>query len=64
MTNFKRWTPAAKECYLRGCRCSGCFYENYFSKDKCQMKYTVLELVRQLGAPTNEQRTLENIEGE
>ena len=56
MIRLKRWTPAAKECYLRDCRCSGCFYENYFSKDKCQMKYTVLELVRQLGAPNKDEQ--------
>lgn len=64
MTNFKRWTPAAIDCYLRGCKCKGCFYEDYFTKGKCQMKHTVLYLVTKLGAPTNEQRTLENIEGE
>lgn len=46
-----RWTPAAIECYSRGCRCKGCFYEDFFTKSKCQMKYTVLQLVRQLGAP-------------
>lgn len=46
-----KWTQTAIECYQRGCRCKGCFYENYFTKGKCQMKYTVLELVRQLGAP-------------
>jgi hypothetical protein len=46
-----KWTQTAIECYQRGCRCNGCFYENYFTKGKCQMKYTVLELVRQLGAP-------------
>ena len=56
MTSFKRWTPAAIDCYLRGCRCKGCFYENYFSKDKCQMKYTVLELVRQLGVPNKDEQ--------
>ena len=33
---LKRWTPAAKDCYLRGCRCKGCFYENYFSKDNAK----------------------------
>lgn len=56
MTNFKRWTPAAIDCYLRGCRCKGCFYEDYFTKSKCQMKYTVLDLVKKLGVPKeNEQ---------
>lgn len=63
MTNFKRWTPAAKECYFRGCRCLGCSVYNLIGK-QCRMKQTVLYLVTKLGAPTNEQRTLKNIEGE
>lgn len=57
MIRLKRWTPAAKECYLRGCKCKGCNYEHYFlSQQKCQMKYTVLELVRQLGAPQKDEQ--------
>lgn len=58
MTKYKRWSKSAIECYDRGCKCKGCNYEHYFlSQQKCQMKYTVLELVRELGAPTNEERT-------
>ena len=51
--NLKRWTPAAKQCYLRGCVCKGCFYDNFFtdSRDKCRMKSSVMELVRKFGAP-------------
>lgn len=56
MINFKRWTPAAKDCYYRGCICKGCFYENYFSKDKCHMKQTVIELVKKLGAPNKHEQ--------
>ena len=57
---IRRWTETAVECYKRGCNCRGCFYENFFSKpkygenepkQKCQMKATVLELVRTLGTP-------------
>ena len=52
-TTVRRWTQAAIECYQRGCRCSGCFYNDFFagSSQKCQMKYTVLELVRTIGRP-------------
>lgn len=57
MTSFKRWTPAAIDCYKRFCKCKGCFYEDYFTKSKCQMKYTVLELVKKLGVPEGEERT-------
>lgn len=48
---LKRWTPAAVQCYQRGCVCKGCFYEEFFTADKCRMKSSVMELVRQLGAP-------------
>ena len=49
--NLKRWTPAAVQCYQRGCVCKGCFYDEFFTADKCKMKSSVLELVRKLGAP-------------
>ena len=54
-TSSRRWTPTAIECYKRGCRCKGCFYKEFFTnKDqKCQMKATVLELVRVFGKPEN-----------
>ena len=44
----RRWTPTALECYKRGCNCEGCFYKDFFSgsSQKCQMKASVLELVR------------------
>lgn len=49
----RRWTATAKECYKRGCNCDGCFYTTFFkgSGQKCQMKASVLELVRVLGKP-------------
>ena len=49
----RRWTNTALECYKRGCVCEGCFYSDFFnnSKQKCQMKASVLELVRVLGKP-------------
>ena len=47
----RRWTPTALECYQRGCVCEGCFYKEFFSgsPNKCQMKASVLELVRVIG---------------
>lgn len=49
----RRWTNTALECYKRGCVCDGCFYTDFFngSSQKCQMKASVLELVRVLGKP-------------
>ena len=52
----RRWTPTALDCYKRGCNCEGCFYKDFFSgsSQKCQMKASVLELVRVLGTPNIE----------
>ena len=52
----RRWTPTALDCYKRGCNCEGCFYRDFFSgsSQKCQMKASVLELVRVLGTPNVE----------
>ncbi len=49
----RRWTTTALECYKRGCNCEGCFYRDFFSgsSQKCQMKASVLELVRVIGTP-------------
>lgn len=52
----RRWTTTAIDCYLRGCNCQDCFYTNFLrnSGQKCQMKASVLELVRVLGKPNVE----------
>ena len=53
-TLSKIWTPTAIDCYKLGCACSKCnLYAIYFkeSATKCKMKETVIELVRNLGAP-------------
>ena len=52
----RRWTATALDCYKRGCNCEGCFYKDFFSgsSQKCQMKASVLELVRVLGTPNVE----------
>ena len=53
-TLTKTWTPSAIDCYLLGCNCSSCYLNKLYFKNnssKCMMKYTVIELVRRLGAP-------------
>ena len=52
----RRWTQTALECYKRGCVCDGCFYKDFFSSatQRCQMKASVLELVRTIGTPNIE----------
>ena len=45
-----RWTDDAINCYYRGCVCSDCpMYEMIGSQ--CQMKRSVLGLVRKFGKP-------------
>ena len=58
VSSVRRWTPTAIDCFKRGCMCSGCFYKDFFGKSsqRCQMKATVLELVRILGTPEVEQQ--------
>lgn len=47
----RRWTEAAKECYRRGCVCSGCSIFPLVESAKCRMKKSVIELVRDFGPP-------------
>ncbi len=57
-TVSKNWTPTAVDCYKLGCSCSRCnLYKIYFSgmDMRCRMKDTVIELVRRLGAPKEEE---------
>ncbi len=54
----KKWTQSAIDCYAIGCICSKCFiYKVMFSRRnyKCMMKETVIELVRQLGMPKEDE---------
>ena len=44
-----KWTVGAAECYERGCICEGC--PTQLESCKCQMKLSVLELVRKFGKP-------------
>ena len=63
----RRWTRVSIECYNRNCRCGGCWAEEFFRQSRetspedvsgsytCQCKKVVLALVREHGAPTQEQ---------
>ena len=56
-TSTKKWTQSAIDCYAIGCNCSKCgLNKKFFSKSiyRCQMKNTVIELVRKLGKPQME----------
>lgn len=53
----RRWSKSAIDCYQRNCVCKGCFYyETYFRTNglKCNMKASVLELIRIFGIPTEQ----------
>ena len=49
--SIQRWTPSAVECYQRGCICSNCPIKELIKSQKCQMKASVIELVRLYGIP-------------
>lgn len=45
------WSVSAVDCYELGCNCSKCNIIPQDMKKECQMKETVLELVRRYGKP-------------
>lgn len=49
--SIRRWTPSAIDCYERNCICKDCPIKNFITSQKCQMKATVIELVKALGKP-------------
>ena len=49
--SIQRWTPSAIECYQRGCICKDCPIKKFITSQKCQMKASVIELVRLYGIP-------------
>lgn len=51
--SLRRWSESAIECYNRGCSCNGCPIQNIITSGKCQMKISVLKLVKKFGAPKN-----------
>ena len=49
MKIYENWTTQAIDCYKRNCICKGCILNTLESK--CEMKKTVIELVRLIGLP-------------
>lgn len=48
----RRWNDLTIMCYERGCVCRGCEFSKGFSDNsKCQVKASVLEMVRVFGVP-------------
>lgn len=54
--SVRYWTIDAINCYNRGCICIGCQIKEMMIESlyKCQMKASVLELVRIFGIPKKE----------
>ncbi len=48
---LRRWTNAAKDCYLRNCVCRDCYYHAFFNSSpyQCKMKMSVIRLVEEIG---------------
>lgn len=59
---WSRWTQSAKQCYLRGCKCDGCYYQKFFiqsfGENICEMKKTIFKLTKD-SIPKELQRTSE-----
>ena len=51
IVNPQRWTYTAKKCYNIGCVCYKCDAVPDDIKAKCRMKYSVIQLVRNIGRP-------------
>lgn len=47
----RRWTRTAIDCYSIGCNCKKCIIPEIMTSQKCQMKKTVIELVKKFGKP-------------
>lgn len=52
--SLERWSTDAVNCYKRGCICEGCPIKEIVTSlnNKCQMKASVLKLVKRYGIPT------------
>ena len=48
--DVRRWTYEAYLCYKRNCICTGCINKSIM-ETPCQMKLTVIALVREFGMP-------------
>ena len=51
--NIKKWTHSAIHCYLRGCVCENCIYQESIKSTKCKIKVAVLLLAKKHGRPTD-----------
>ena len=49
-----QWTQGSIDCYNRGCRCEGCYMKDML-ETRCDMKVSVMELVRKFGAPKEDE---------
>lgn len=77
-SRYLYWNKTALDCYERHCKCEGCLLDKIvrqqisydpkveFEKDPkrrpCQMKATVLELIRLIGKPKKKEVKIENTE--
>ena len=52
------WSLTAIDCYKRGCICEGCLIQELITSGKCQMKKSVLWLVKKYGMPTEKQERI------
>ena len=48
------WTVAALDCYKLRCNCSKCAVKPLIKSQPCQMKAIVIELIRTVGYPKEE----------
>lgn len=53
-SNLKKWTYSAIHCYLRGCICENCIYQEAIKSAECKMKVAVILLTKKYGRPTEE----------
>ncbi len=55
----KTWTKEGIYCFKRHCVCEGCKYNGTFESIKhCQMKASVLEMVRRFGVPPKDKQEI------
>lgn len=54
---YSQWTESSKFCYRRGCNCQGCYVKDII-ETQCFMKEAVLTLVKEFGAPPNDEEHL------
>lgn len=48
---ISKWTKDTIYCYQRGCVCKGCEIGAMIESQMCDLKHTVIELVKRFGIP-------------